>query len=517
MPRKFSELTPSEQIQFQGLVDFMKETWNEDIGVKLNIVKKFHLDIKDPVVYDFLTDVYVPQPRPDLLYDDSLSSTQPVHFTQKDQPYLPIAAPTAAEKTKAISYVNNKDLIIIQNRLLHAISHLTLNERRLILFLSPIVRKETSFDINKKRFVVKAIDFANEYNIAKEKSYQVLGKIADSILEKAFWFWNFKDNNSLREKTYKTGLVWVTKCDYVKTQGKIIVDLHEDVIEMLTIFDKTTGNYWTQYQKEWIVNLGSYGIVMLEMVLSSLQNGGYYTIEHLREKFDCMSSYPKFSNFRIWVIDKAIKEIKDHTPIKISYKIYKEGRTVTGLAFSYTDTRKKAIKDKEKKDVQIERKNPFVNFKMTQKQLSMFAGKIKKASDQDVEEIIAELSNVHLQSKHIDFLKVLDYVPSAWYSDDEIKEHPTSKQVVQMKKQAKKDKADKAKQEQEQLEHDFEKIVTYAEEFVMANLDRVTKSSIEGVHLKSKNYEGIVQAWKHNIIDPKWRKSFALVDEILAR
>lgn len=48
MARKFSELIPSEQVQFQGLVDFMKETWNEDIQVKLNIVKKISLGHQRP-------------------------------------------------------------------------------------------------------------------------------------------------------------------------------------------------------------------------------------------------------------------------------------------------------------------------------------------------------------------------------------------------------------------------------------------------------------------------------------
>lgn len=83
---------------------------------------------------------------------------------------------------------------------------------------------------------------------------------------------------------------------------------------------------------------------------------------------------------------------------------------------------------------------------MTQKQLSLFATKIKKASGQDVEEVMAELSNVHLQVKYVDFLKSLDFVPSAWYSDDEAKNHPTAEQIAQEQEAERKAKAERVKQ-----------------------------------------------------------------------
>lgn len=41
----------------------------------------------------------------------------------------------------------------------------------------------------------------------------------------------------------------MAKCDYLKDQGEIVVDLHENVIEILTIFDKTTGNFGQSVKK----------------------------------------------------------------------------------------------------------------------------------------------------------------------------------------------------------------------------------------------------------------------------
>lgn len=155
----------------------------------------------------------------------------------------------------------------------------------------------------------------------------------------------------------KKGVSWVSECDYIENEAKIKVKLDDTVIEMLTVFDKTTGNFWTQYQKEWIINLGTYGIIMLELVLSSFDNSfekdkkGKYSIEHLREKFDCIETYPRFSDFKLYVIEKSIKEIHKHTPIRISYQVHKFGRSVQGVSFSYIDTSEpvKNVQDKTKK------------------------------------------------------------------------------------------------------------------------------------------------------------------------
>lgn len=55
-----------------------------------------------------------------------------------------------------------------------------------------------------------------------------------------------------------------------------------------------------------------------------------------------------------------------------------------------------ALLDKNKNSGHYKDNSPFINFKMTQKRLSAFAAKIRKASGQNIEEIIAELSNPHL-------------------------------------------------------------------------------------------------------------------------
>lgn len=487
------------------------------------------MDISDPVVYNFLTDVYVPTSQAQPPFNDTVpkpATTELVEPPQTpfvaDEPLLPTTtvATKPVEKTKKreMTYANSEDLIIIQNRLLHAISHLTLNERRLILFLSPIVRKQVEKNPNNRVFYVYVQDFVNEYGIKSKKYYGELEKIADSIVEKAFFFW-YKTQNGKAKK----GVSWVSECDYIENEAKIKVKLDDTVIEMLTVFDKTTGNFWTQYQKEWIINLGTYGIIMLELVLSSFDNSfekdkkGKYSIEHLREKFDCIETYPRFSDFKLYVIEKSIKEIHKHTPIRISYQVHKFGRSVQGVSFSYIDTSEpvKNVQDKTKNsNDKPKENNPFVNFKMTPKQLAVFGAKIAKKIDKDIEVVIDEISNVHLQGQYVEYLKLLDFVPSDWYSDDEIKDHLTSQQIDEQKKQAKQAKANQEKLDQSQLEQDFEKLLANAEEFVLANQKRLG-FGIEKMYLEQGNYQAIVRIWQSYLLDKDHRKHFAMVNEIL--
>lgn len=513
MARKFLELTPTEQNHFSELVRVMKGSHNKDIAFKMDIIKRFDLDISDPVAFDFLMNFETSEIDLSQIQQNS-NQTRPAPEATTDKNL--IARTEQALKSKAnktqLTYANSDDLIVVQNRLLHAISHLTLNERRLILFLSPIIRKQLNLDPNNKKFVVMADEFMKEYGLKGGSCYTELEKTAISIQQKIIEFWNYGNNGKI-ESTVR--LSWVTKGQYFKSKGRIELQLHDDVIEMLTVFDKATGNFWTQYQKEWIINLGTYGIVMLEMVLSSLQNKGRYSLDHLREKFDCTDSYPRFSDFKRCVIDKAIQEIHQNTPIQILYEIDKSGRHVTHLTFSYIDTTVKTVQNKTKNDDGPPRANPFVNFKMTQKQLAMFAGKIKKATGQDIDEIISELCNVHLQSKHIDFLKVLDFVPSDWYTEEEIRSHLTAEQIKEAKI-LKKIEADKIQENQKtQLEEDYEKILQNAEVFVMANQHRIRRNTVEQFLFEAGDYLAIIKSWKNDLMDEKSRKNFNKIDEIL--
>ena len=282
-----------------------------------------------------------------------LDSDDKNEVSEELQPSLAIteSTPTTINKNVDVTNVRSsiptkiygENWIVLQNRLLNAISHLDLNERRLMMFLSPVVRKALDINPKERVFYVRVQDFVREYGIKSKNYYSELEKIADTILEKAFFFWYKKEN-------YKTkkGVSWVSECDYFKNEGLLKIKLDDTVIEMLTVFDK--ANPFTKYERQMIVNLGSYGIILFELIASCMHQQHKqkaYTIEYLREKFNCADIYPIISEFKRNVLDRAIKDVEKNTPYRISYEQKKKGRIISEIVFSFDDERtKKSLKNK---------------------------------------------------------------------------------------------------------------------------------------------------------------------------
>lgn len=350
--QKFQQLSKEDQEALQESIKFVYEVFGKDLGSGL--AKEYM------VKYD----VYI-----DEVPAGSKSSSitmSPNTINKAIEP--PSITGLDAEKKTIKSKVYGEKWFVIQNRLLNAITDLELNERRLIIFLSPLVRKAVEADPTQRIFTVRVKDFVDEYGLKGKYLYKELETIADSILEKVFFFWyDYKGNQA------KKGVSWVSECDYIENEGLVKIKLDDTVIEMLTVFDK--ANPFTKYERKMIANLGSYGVILFELIASCMHQQHQqkaYTVEYLRAKFNCVDSYSKIADFKIKVIDKAIKDIEVHTPYRISYTQNKKGRAISEIVFSFQDTSEKAVKDSKGKNKGLERDpntaDMFTNY--TDKQLA---------------------------------------------------------------------------------------------------------------------------------------------------
>ena len=270
--------------------------------------------------------------------------------------------PTQQTATK----VYGENWVVLQNRLLNAISDLSLNERRLIMFLSPLVRKAVDIEPSQKAFFVSAKDFAKEYNISSKTVYRTLETITKTLHGKVFYVWLWRGNTK-----NERGVSWVAECEYLPNQGGIEIELTNTVIEMLTVFDK--ANPFTKYELQMITSLGGYGIILFELIASCMHQQHKqksYTIEYLREKFNCVDKYSVISEFKRNVLDPAIKDIENNTPYRITYNQVKKGRKVTDIMFSFENTASKATAHQNERDgTTID----FLTDNLTDKQLERIA------------------------------------------------------------------------------------------------------------------------------------------------
>ncbi len=300
---------------------------------------------------------------------------QPI-YTEKNKTETTVQKEVIAVEPKETTKVYGENWIVIQNRLLHAISKLSVNERRLIMFLSPIVRLETAKNPKQRIFFVPAVDYANEFNISKKTVYRTLANVAKSMQHKPFFYWVWRGNHY-----NERGVAWFSECEYMKEQGGIEVVLDTTVLEMLTVFDK--NNQFTKYQKKYIAKLGAYGFVLFELIASCMyqeHKEKNYTIEYLREKFDCKERYPDFYNFKRYVLDNAIKDIEKHTSYRISYKQKKRGRIISEIVFSFMDSAEQNLKDNQAKKLTTNN-NSWQERGLTDKQIAKIAYNLKEFVD----------------------------------------------------------------------------------------------------------------------------------------
>lgn len=346
-------MTPDEMMQFRKDV---REMVGESYTVKVSEPIKSAEERKKLIAHirqqlnDLSATIYIEEPIPDFSFDYEIVPTQTNEITPKTEANEILSK----ERSKA-NHIYGESWIVLQNRLLNAITDLNLNERRLIMFLSPLVRKDVDTDPNKRKrlLTVNALDFAEEYGLGKKSVYRTLAQVADSLLYKAFFFWNMKGDTPISKK----GVSWLVECDYKENEGCLEIILADTVLEMLTVFD--TDNSFTKYQKNMITNLGSYGIILFELIASCMYQDHKqksYTVKYLREKFNCTETYKQIGDFKLYVLDKAIKDIHEHTPYRISYTQKKLGRVVNDIVFSFKDI--SDIKAKNTKSLQNSIKRP---------------------------------------------------------------------------------------------------------------------------------------------------------------
>lgn len=361
-----------------------------------NLIQHIRFDKKD---LNLAVEIIEPPDKPLIDFDFEVLQVQPqtVESTIVKTP-----------EVESVEVLDNKDswiygdnLVVMQNRLLNAITNLDLDERRLIMLLCSKVRKAIDIDESTRTFIVTAIEFDKEYAIGEKNVYKKLAEVADSLLEKAFWFYDLKADGISNRK----GSSWVAECNYLKGKGKIEITLTSSVTEMLTVFDRS--NPFTKYERHYIVNLGCYGLVLFELITSYLHLKGKkkaFSVDYLRKRFNSENKYKKITDFKIYVIDKAIQEVEKNTPLRITYTQNKVGKDVTELVFSYKDT--KALNNKLKPTVfsTPEIKKYGWQIKDKHEVVSEFPQRIKTSAECQ-EEIEKRMANPENYQEYLGFLK----------------------------------------------------------------------------------------------------------------
>lgn len=199
---------------------------------------------------------------------------------------------------------------------------------------------------------LSAVEFAKMMNISVSHVYEEADKITDELMH-AF----LKLRNEKSKKTFKKFAIF-NVCEYTenatlkfklnKDMTDFLLGISKDFSQpLLNDFMKMNSHFsmaiWHLMQRE-MHSKKAFGIHVIEFDLS---------LEEIRKVTGTIDKFERLSDIKRYVLDKAIREIKDNCGEVITYENIKSGRTVTGFHFkavseNYIEPNRRTVKTLEK-------------------------------------------------------------------------------------------------------------------------------------------------------------------------
>ena len=242
--------------------------------------------------------------------------------------------------------VKKTELVVKSNRLVEASYRLGMVEQQIILYSMAKGREDDLLITADTAVTVDAKDFAAMFGTNPTKVYQQLKDAMNALYERSVTI-RETDDATGKEKVTKTR--WISTASYVDGAGKIQVIFAPRVIPFIT---RPTVEF-TRYRIEKIGRMSSaYAVRLYELLVQYLPVGKReLEIAWLREALQIANDeYPRIVDFKLRVIDVAVKQITDLSDLVVSYEQRKTGRAVTHLVFSIKGKAEVKAKAKPKKE-----------------------------------------------------------------------------------------------------------------------------------------------------------------------
>lgn len=223
--------------------------------------------------------------------------------------------------------------VVMQNKITQAFREMTIDEKRLIILASPIVRLSEATE--QTAIEILAADFSKFSDIDEKSAYKQMKAASKKLMKRTFIY---NDKNEV-----ETEVQWIIRSKY--QDGYVTTFFTDEVIQLLKIFDSL--NPYTKYLKEDILSLRLTYSIDLYHLAKKYQGMGSFTmsLDEYRKELGTPKSYKRINNLKDNAVDPPIREINDKTDIDISYENIKRGKEVVGLKFTVKVKPRPQIKD----------------------------------------------------------------------------------------------------------------------------------------------------------------------------
>lgn len=245
------------------------------------------------------------------------------------------------ENAIPIKYKNNYAVIQANELVRSKQDELSLLEAKLVrLAIAQVLKDDTDLET----YTCNAAKLASFLGISRQAIYDDTLNLAQSLMKKTI-FIREKTEKETKKKNYEI-LHWVDYANY--KDGVITIKLSQHLKPYLIGLDEL----FSSYSYEEIINLNSTYAIRLYELLVSFANIQYreapkftipnipierdeviFTIEYLREYFNCEAKYSNNADFIKRVIETPIKDINKNTLFPCNFRVIKEGKKFAYVVF----------------------------------------------------------------------------------------------------------------------------------------------------------------------------------------
>jgi len=220
-------------------------------------------------------------------------------------------------------------VVMANNMVLHSASNLNLNELKLLRF---IIMQTERGDSDLFEFDVSVKDLCKLIGIKNNKDiYKRIDTMTTHLMQEVI---RIGDDSKQEWRKFH----WVDVCEYRK--GIITIKLSDQLKPFLI----GLRGCFTRYQLSEIISLKStYAIRIYEIINGYLSENNLphadvaiefsISIDEIRRVTNTEKKFERYSSFKTYVIDTALKEINEKSKYFVTATPYKRGRAVVGFEF----------------------------------------------------------------------------------------------------------------------------------------------------------------------------------------
>jgi len=248
--------------------------------------------------------------------------------------------------------MSKSNLVVKTNRLNSALQNLSLPEIRIIQ-LAIVDARETNTGLSTdKPLRIDALRYAEMFGTTRQNGYKRMKDAEENLFNRRF---SYIDE---RGKLIKSR--WIQQVTYLDDEGAIELVFTLAVVNGISRIDGAE-DFFTSYLLEQTASMDSiYSVRLYELLVQwvTAKNTPLFELDKFRNQLGVEDhEYKRMGNFKLRVLDLAVKEINEKSDIKVSYSQVKQGRTITGFKFKVLtkaqskNTKKKAVRDESTADM----------------------------------------------------------------------------------------------------------------------------------------------------------------------